>query len=220
MANTKKIIGVSAYDPDSVVVEDRFGKQSLAPSAGDTIKQELKDLTTEEVNKLDSYKNTLTEIDAVKDAYNEIFTGPVQANWNQAKSWVMNTPEYQKLKTRGDKLRSIVYGLSGKAINETELAWLNRILPKLAQPDENYLTNVRELEQWIKDRQANYRVSLRDARRNIGRGVPTPQSPTPTPNISAKEYEDLYSKAIEAKGVDATDKELDAWVDAHRGGSL
>jgi len=213
VANTKKRIGAAADDPKQSIYEDRFGHQVRVANQGDAISQKLSNPTTEEVNKLDAYNNTYNEINKIGETIDDAFTGIYEGNWNNLKSKFVNTPEFQKHKARVEKLRTIVYGLSGKAINETEQKWLDTILPKLAQPDENFKANLDELKNWVEDRQQSYLISLRNSRRFVN--TKPLKDKKWTVDMATPEQEDA---AFDALGIDATDAQIDEWLLEHYGG--
>ena len=73
----------------------------------------------------------------------------------------MDNPEFKKMQFNVGTLRTIVYQLSGKQINETELAWLNNeILPNLKQPNKNFAANLEQLSQWLGNKLGNQIDSL------------------------------------------------------------
>ena len=168
IANTMKNLGLSAIDPSKNVYEDRFGNQVLMNSKGDTIDQKLDNPSTEEINKLAEYGNTFREIGQIRDAFNESFVGVFDGNWNNVKSMFADTPEFTKFKNMSNRLRTIIYGLSGKQINETEQQWLDSILAKIYNPDENFQANLDALEQWTEDRHNSFLIQLRNSRRYVG----------------------------------------------------
>lgn len=210
VANTMKNLGMSAEDPSKTVYEDRFGVQHEAVNKGDTISQQLKTPTTEETTKLSEYRNTYNEIEDIGRAMNDLFIGPYEGNWNTLKSKFADTPEFQKFKTKAAQLRTIIYGLSGKQINETEQKWLDGILPKVYQPDENFQSNLDTLKEWIEDRQQAFLIELKNSRRYtatqpLGGGD---KGGWDLKQVTAEQEDE----AFEALGVDATDEALDEWL--------
>jgi hypothetical protein len=207
IANTMESKGLSATDPTQNVVQDRFGNQYLMTSKGDTVAQQLTGLTTEEVTKLSEYGNTFKEIGKIREAFDKTFVGIFDGNWNNLKSKFANTPEFQKFKSMGDQLRTIIYGLSGKQINETEQKWLDGILAKIHQPDENYTANLDVLEEWIKDRHDAYQIELRNARRYTAASPISGRSSTPpttsegaAPSLKEKSTEQLLQELRQKLG--------------------
>jgi hypothetical protein len=73
------------------------------------------------------------------DIWDSTLTGPAEGNVNRAARLIKNTPEFQQVASLAGQLRSVVYALSGKQINETEQKWLDKeILPKITNPDKNF----------------------------------------------------------------------------------
>jgi hypothetical protein len=84
------------------------------------------------------------------------------------KSVFVGTPEFTKFKSMADRLRTIVYGFSGKQINETELIWLDGLLPKVYNPDENHLQRIESIQDWVADKQQAQLIEMKNARRFTG----------------------------------------------------
>ena len=76
--------------------------------------------------------------------------GPIEGRTQEQLSKLISNPDFIKLKHNTVQLRQVVYGLSGKAINENELKWLNeKILPSIENQDDNYLVNLNEFNDWL-----------------------------------------------------------------------
>ena len=76
--------------------------------------------------------------------------GPIEGRTQEQLSKLISNPDFIKLKHNTGQLRQVVYGLSGKAINENELKWLNeKILPSIENQDDNYLVNLNEFNDWL-----------------------------------------------------------------------
>ncbi|MDI6741618.1 MAG: hypothetical protein QMD11_02670 [Smithella sp.] len=92
----------------------------------------------------------LQTVDKIKGLYNKALAGPAAGRANIAAQHIMNNPEFKAAQFNIGTLRTIVYQLSGKQINETELKWLERdILPSLKQPNENFAANLKQLDEWL-----------------------------------------------------------------------
>jgi len=77
--------------------------------------------------------------------------GPIAGRWNIVKSKFMDNPDFVEFKSTLGQLRTIVYGISGKQINESELDWLkNDILPALEAPGKNFLATLKAFKNWSK----------------------------------------------------------------------
>lgn len=88
-----------------------------------------------------------------KVIFDKSLTGPFQGRFRNFMSWFRNDPRFVAFKQKSARLRAIVYGLSGKQINRTELEWLkNEILPRFTQPDENYIAVLYEVLDWVKQK--------------------------------------------------------------------
>lgn len=107
-------------------------------------------LSTEVSSDLAQGMTYLQTVDKIKGIYNKALAGPAAGRANIAAQHVMNNPEFKAMQFNIGTLRTIVYQLSGKAINETEQAWLEKdILPSLKQPNENFFSNLQQLDEWL-----------------------------------------------------------------------
>ena len=101
-----------------------------------------------------SHKNlndNIAAVERVKQIYNKGSVGPIVGRALKMGSRYFNAPEITQLKNVVGQLRTIVYGMSGKQINESELKWLtDEILPNLIQPDKNFEVTLNEYEAWVK----------------------------------------------------------------------
>lgn len=99
-------------------------------------------------------KGNLTSIQAVKEILNRgKLTGPVVGTAKKIGTRFYNDKEAQALKNRLAQLRTVIYGLSGKQINESEQDWLkNEILPNMSNPSENFEVTLDEFEKWVNRR--------------------------------------------------------------------
>lgn len=95
-------------------------------------------------------KDNLASLSEVKKAYNKGLIGPVTGATKKIGSKFFADKDFTTLRNRVGQLRTIVYGLSGKAINETEDKWLKEeIIPNLMQPSENFEVTMNEFEAWV-----------------------------------------------------------------------
>ena len=98
-----------------------------------------------------NYADNLSAVESVRDIYKTGSTGPVTGRTRKYGSKFYSDKDYTQLKNRVGQLRTIVYGMSGKAINESELSWLKEdILPSLLQPSDNFEVTLNEYEAWVK----------------------------------------------------------------------
>lgn len=86
----------------------------------------------------------------IKSVLSRGATGPVEGRARKVGTLFFNDKDQQALINYLGQLRPIIYGLSGKQINEAEQAWLDReILPRLEQPDENFGVTLNIFNQWV-----------------------------------------------------------------------
>lgn len=116
--------------------------------------------------------NTAT-VNKVKEIYDKGQVGAVTGRARKFGSKFFNDEESTRLQARLGQLRTIVYGFSGKQINEQEQEWLNtQIIPQLENPDENFTARLDELDKWLKQK----RGSLRQQFKGLDRLDPLPTS--------------------------------------------
>ncbi len=78
-------------------------------------------------------------------------TGPVAGRVRKIGTKFFSDADQQALINYVGQLRPIIYGLSGKQINEAEQKWLDEeILPRIQQPDENFAVTVDIFNGWVK----------------------------------------------------------------------
>lgn len=158
--------GVSADDPSSLIITDtKRGQQVTTKSQGDALNQTLSNATDDQIKSLETYRDLYDVGGELEALYDESLVGLFDGNIEAFKSRFVGTPEYTKFKNVADRLRTIVYGFSGKQINETELEWLTGILPQLYNPDENFLAKLESIKDWVADKQAAQLIEMRNARR-------------------------------------------------------
>lgn len=96
--------------------------------------------------------NNLSSIKGIRDINNRgDLTGVVSGRARKFGTRFFSDEEAQKLRSRVGQLRTIIYGLSGKQINESEQKWLyDEILPNMSNPTENFEAALDEFEKWVK----------------------------------------------------------------------
>jgi len=88
------------------------------------------------------------------------FVGFLQGRVGKLKEKFMDTPRFTRFRNMVSQLVSIIYGISGKAINEGEIAWLNSILPQLENQEGNFLANLTSIMEWVTDQ---YNTTVKNA---------------------------------------------------------
>jgi len=96
--------------------------------------------------------NNLSSIKGIRDINNRgDLTGVISGRARKFGTRFFSDEEAQKLRSRVGQLRTIIYGLSGKQINESEQKWLyDEILPNMSNPTENFEAALDEFEKWVK----------------------------------------------------------------------
>ena len=100
---------------------------------------------------LDDNLKSIEEIRGVVGRSN--IGGPVTGRARKLGSRFFSDPDAQRLISLAGQLRTVIYGLSGKQINESEQKWLEtEILPNIMQPDENFDVTIDVFEDWVNRR--------------------------------------------------------------------
>jgi len=101
--------------------------------------------------------NVSKSVDKLESIVNRSsITGPVTGRARKIGTRFFSDADATELKNVVGQLRPIIYGLSGKQINEAELEWLNtEILPNITQPDENFETTLEVFKKWLKQSQGS-----------------------------------------------------------------
>lgn len=96
----------------------------------------------------------LSSIKSIREVMNRAsMTGPVTGRARQIGTQFYSDADATTLKNRLAQLRTVIYGLSGKQINESEQKWLeNEVLPNMSNPSENFEVTLNEFEGWLKRR--------------------------------------------------------------------
>jgi hypothetical protein len=129
------------------------GKITSVPSGNQKVLPKTGRLSAEQQKVLVDLEAVNTSIQEVANAFNSEFVGPISGRAQNIKSKFMSTPEFTKFQKTLGQLRAVVYGLSGKQINESELEWLKEeILPQLTAPGPNFIATLRVLEDWVQSK--------------------------------------------------------------------
>jgi len=99
--------------------------------------------------------DTMDKLKSMSDLYDAntgLFTGSIKNIIAKG----VDSPEYQTLRSTLQQMRTIVYGFSGKQINEQEQQWLNNeILPEMSNPTDNFVAKMNVLDAWLQDKEAS-----------------------------------------------------------------
>lgn len=108
----------------------------------------------------------------------------------------VNSPEYQELRSTLGQLRTIIYGFSGKQINEQEAEWLKtEIIPEMTNPTENFEVKINILDEWLQDKEKSFQRNFP----SLAQLPPRPRKYDKKPVSRTKNLEEM------------TDEELDAY---------
>jgi hypothetical protein len=152
-----KVQQTSFVDEDNnPLIFDPDNETYRVANTGTKVYPKKKSLTSEITDNMGGGITYLQQIDKIEKTYNDALAGPASGNINKASGMVINNPEFQGLRLDVGTLRTVVYQLSGKQINESEQKWLeNDILPSLTQPNENFKAKLTELKSWMKTKLKN-----------------------------------------------------------------
>jgi hypothetical protein len=141
--------------------------------------------------------DNLESIKAVKEVSDRgDLTGVVKGRALKFGTKFFNNEEAIKLKNRVAQLRTIIYGLSGKQINESEQKWLeNDILPQMQNPDENFETTLNEFEAWVKRRKNELEKAYPELRNANRKETQKPNRAKPLEEMTDEEL-DAYEKEL------------------------
>lgn len=130
-------------------------------------------------------KDNINSAKAVKEVYTIGSVGPVTGRIKKLGVKFFSNQEFAKLQNRVGQLRTIIYGLSGKQINEAEQKWLQEeIIPNLKQPSENFEATLNEFEKWVQRRLTTLETEYPALKEKV---IPTGTSPiTPVEPKSKK----------------------------------
>lgn len=105
-------------------------------------------------------------------------TGPVTGRARKLGARFFSDKDAQELVSTIGQLRPIIYGLSGKQINEAEQEWLdNEILPKLSQPDENFDVTLDIFSNWVNQTLGNMKSQFPSLQIDVpGSNNPNPKA--------------------------------------------
>jgi hypothetical protein len=128
--------------------------QKLKPSpveGGGPVKTGPQKLPVTEQEKLVGFSQLNDTANWIEKNFDQNYVGPLTGRVREGTSKVFNDPKFVEFKSKLGQLRTIVYSLSGKQINETELKWLDeRILPELTSPSKNFNATLKVFKDWLK----------------------------------------------------------------------
>ncbi len=155
MAKARAVPIVVQTDTGPMVIDRGKGTAKPVTGPGGTT---VPRLTPSEVNvAYAALVDNTNSINAVKEAYDSGVVGPVTGRARRLGAKFFSDTELTRLQNRVGQLRTIIYGLSGKQINEAEQKWLdNEIIPNLKQPSDNFEVTLVEFEQWVKRKMGSF----------------------------------------------------------------
>ena len=132
---TGRTIRVNPETGEVEIIEGPIGEVPRKP----------KELTSEDKSRLATIRTTIGIMDELRDMPNlESITGPIEGAWKQLKIKFVEDKDAQAAANRIESLITIAYGFSGKQISYREMEMLKKaILPRITQPDENFLTTLK-----------------------------------------------------------------------------
>lgn len=104
------------------------------------------------------FDTLLQSIDEIEDAVkkNPNLAGPTDNLWNQIKIKFINDPDITRVDRSVNTLITLAYALSGKQISLGEMQLLqSAILPRLNQPEENFLASLGIARDFVTNTKAN-----------------------------------------------------------------
>ena len=151
------------------VIAGKMGEKQTGPQVAEP-KDKPKPPTAEVAGRMTALKNVADSSTEINDIINtqlaaegltlDDMTGPVKGRYRQFMSKWFDDPEFEKFKTSLSKLIPVVYGLTGKQLNQWELTWLQtEILPEITQPTANFLERFKDFNDWVKTRRVNEAVT-------------------------------------------------------------
>lgn len=146
--NTGELLGIG---------QDKEGNVRTVPVPGSQGMEftdvKVKPIPAERATALTTGLGNLDRLERIDKLFNKMMIGPAAGNINKAASLLKNNPEFIKFRWNIEELRTIVYQLSGKQINESEQEWLQKqIIPSIANPDQNFKAKFGELKSWLKQK--------------------------------------------------------------------
>jgi len=146
-------------------------RTAQTPGKGRLQSKIARPVSAEQQKSLSDLKSIGTSIKDVRANFKSSFVGPVVGRGRKLTSKVFNDPEFVKFKNFTGQLRAIVYGLSGKQINEAELRWLTQeILPGLENPGANFNATLDVLERWAVQKHKETSKAFKDQGLIVGGG--------------------------------------------------
>lgn len=138
--------------------------------------------------------DTMDKLKSMSGLFDEN-TGFLTGRYQAIKAKGFNSPEYQRLRSTLGQMRTIIYGFSGKQINEQEQEWLkNEIIPELTNPTENFEVKMNVLDEWLNDKES----SLKRNFPSLGQLPPRPRKYAPKSVTRTKNLEDMTDEELEA----------------------
>jgi len=99
------------------------------------------------------------------------FVGPIVGRGRTLAKNFISMPDFVKFRSTVGQLRTIVYGLSGRQINQTEQEWLKKeILPAIDNPGPNFMATLEVLQNWIESKHNKLYDSLVEEGYIVGGG--------------------------------------------------
>lgn len=147
------------------VFDARSGK--FLPETGDEV---VKSAPTEIKTSISNFNDNLNTVKEIRKITNiGDLTGVVRGRTKQIGRRFYSDVQATTLANRLAQLRTIIYGLSGKQINEQEQKWLNdEVLPQMRQPTENFEVTLDEFEKWIKRKKSSIIQQFPNIKDDVG----------------------------------------------------
>jgi len=161
------------YTKDGFMAYDPYGNKWM-PIQGADVKWKVAPTESRNMDvALSDNLNTISEIESIVNRGS--ITGPVTGRARQFGARYFSDPEAQTLSSRVAQLRTLIYGLSGKQINESEQEWLkNDILPSLENPSSTFEVKMNELKGWLTRRRGQLRDQFKELNSDSQSGGTTP----------------------------------------------
>jgi len=176
--------------PGEIIVGSSKGKLNLrtekTPGGGSVNPKTTARLSAEQQKAVADLGDIERIASEVEKEFDPNFVGPVVGRARGISSKFVSDPKFTSFKNKASQLRAVVYGLSGKQINEAELKWLKEdILPALSQPSANYKATLKVLREWVAKKRASTSNAFKEQGYIVGGSNPKPsweQEETVPPN--------------------------------------
>lgn len=153
------IFGSSKGPPNPRAVQTPQGTE-IGPKAGRLPAEQQKQLVDLQ-NVGQSADTVLKTLEQSKSVEN--WLGYFSGKARNISSAVTADPEWIGFKNQVGQLRAVVYGLSGKQINESELKWLKEeLLPQLESPGPNFKATLKNLKDWVSRNKGNLEQAYKE----------------------------------------------------------